>query len=439
MEWTSLSLKEKLQLSGACLFLVTMPYSREINQVCMVLFLLTCAIGWNKEIWVQNRKTILIFISIYLVAIFSGLYDPNKLEAYKKLELQSTLLLVPLLLGASYRPTAFKTDVIKIAFITGVCSALAYLIVHFVFHMRAQHLPVSAWLRKEYLNHHYSDPIGIHAGFFSVYVSLCLLALTLYLMKARRFLLKTVLTLLIILCLVSLFLLTSRSVLIMTFLCLAGMTPAVFKRLKWYFGVPAGIAICAILYFFVTKSVYFEQRFTGELNQDIKLKELTRAVEDHQSPEKQDILKNDGARIERWVASWQLIKARPLLGYGTGEEKPELFRKYKEMGLTVSLDEHYDSHNQFLSFTIKSGALGLIAFVGMLIYSWVQAIKRKSFLYISFLLLVTGTCLIDTMLEVNKGIFFFAFFNIFFYLSVTPRPGSRGTGAHQPAMLKALP
>jgi O-antigen ligase len=219
------------------------------------------------------------------------------------------------------------------------------------------------------------------------------------------------------LCLISLFLLTSRSVLILTFGCLLCLIPFVLKRVNWYVGATVGLAVVGLIYFFMTRSNYFEERFTDELNKDVKLSQLTHAVEDHSGDLKDSILKNDGTRIERWVASMELIRKRPLLGYGAGQEKPQLWKKYEEMGLTVSLEQHYDSHNQFISYTITSGVPGLVAFVALLVFAFIHAFRARSFLYITFLILVTGTCLIDTFLEVNKGVFFFAFFNIFLYMT----------------------
>jgi len=420
MEWKGLNIKEKSQLVAAFLFLVTLPYHREVNQCFMGLFLFSCVWCINKISWRDNKKAILIFISVYLAALISTIYDPGRDSAYKVLEIQLSLLLVPLLFGASYRRTVFKDNIIKIAFITGTCSALLYLLVYFIVHMRSLHLPVAAWLKEEYLNHHYSKPIDIHAGFFSCYVSLCFFMLVIYLTKVRYWITKMLLLLLILLCVVSLFLLTSRSVIILTFISLLCMLVSGIRRVKWYFSVTAGLATVLLLYFFATRSNYFEERFTDKLDQDVKFSELNKTLENGRSVPMDSLLKNDGSRIERWVAAIELIKKRPLLGYGTGEEKPQLYRQYREMGLTVTLEQRYDSHNQFLAFAIKSGVLGFLSFTGMLLFAFVHAIRHRNYLYISFLLLSTGVSFVDNYLEVNKGIFFFAFFNIFLFMNSGP-------------------
>jgi O-antigen ligase len=135
------------------------------------------------------------------------------------------------------------------------------------------------------------------------------------------------------------------------------------------------------------------------------------------------------------VAAVELIRKRPLQGYGTGEEKPQLYRQYRQMGLTVTLEQRYDSHNQFMAFAIKSGVLGLLSFIVMLAFAFAYAIRHRNYLYISFLLISTGISLIDNFLEVNKGIFFFSFFNIFLFIA--SRPVRKPTSAAKP-VLKAV-
>ena len=132
------------------------------------------------------------------------------------------------------------------------------------------------------------------------------------------------------------------------------------------------------------------------------------------------IIRNDGARIERWVAAWKLIEKNPWIGYGTGQEKRVLFEKYGEMGLTTTLEQGYDSHNQFIAFTLQSGIFGLLAFIAMMLYGFYLSLKGRNYIYFSFLFVITGICTIDNFLEVNKGIFFFTFFNAFFFLSIAP-------------------
>jgi len=89
-------------------------------------------------------------------------------------------------------------------------------------------------------------------------------------------------------------------------------------------------------------------------------------------------------------------------------------KKYKKYNLQNAIVNNYDSHNQYLAYGIKGGVFGLVFFLIAVFYSLSIAIKNKSFIYLSFILLFAISCLTEDVLESNKGIFFFAFFNTFF-------------------------
>ena len=96
MELSTYSLKEKLQLAGAVLFVATLPFLREVNQVFMVFFIFTCIISWDTKKFNKQKKNILFFTSVYGVTLLSSLYSTDFASAYSTLEIQSTLLFVPL-------------------------------------------------------------------------------------------------------------------------------------------------------------------------------------------------------------------------------------------------------------------------------------------------------------------------------------------------------
>jgi O-antigen ligase len=119
-------------------------------------------------------------------------------------------------------------------------------------------------------------------------------------------------------------------------------------------------------------------------------------------------------RADRWYCAIELIKEKPLLGYGTGTEKDVLMQKYKKYNLQNAVVNHYDAHNQYLAFAIKGGIFGLIFFIIAIGYAIYLALASRNFLYLSFITLFAIACMTENVLESNKGIFFFAFFNTLF-------------------------
>jgi O-antigen ligase len=122
-------------------------------------------------------------------------------------------------------------------------------------------------------------------------------------------------------------------------------------------------------------------------------------------------------RMERWNLEWQLIKQSPLIGYGGGSETSVLKEKYFEQKFYRSYLFELNAHNQYFSFLIKSGVIGLLVYLYFLFFGFSTAIKKKDFLLLAFLILIAVVSVSENILDVNKGIFFYSFFSSLFLLS----------------------
>jgi O-antigen ligase len=76
-----------------------------------------------------------------------------------------------------------------------------------------------------------------------------------------------------------------------------------------------------------------------------------------------------------------------------------------------------NAHNQYLSFTINSGVIGLVIYLTTIGWGFWQSIKKKDIILLSFLTLVTVVSFSEDLLDVNKGIFIYAFFFPFLIMS----------------------
>ena len=121
--------------------------------------------------------------------------------------------------------------------------------------------------------------------------------------------------------------------------------------------------------------------------------------------------------MARWSLELELIEKFPFTGYGTGSEKDILKEKYFENKFYLSYLLELNAHNQYLSFLINTGIAGLCVYMYVLYFGFEQAIKRKDFLLLSFMIIITVVSVSENILDVNKGILFYAFFYSFFLLS----------------------
>jgi len=76
-----------------------------------------------------------------------------------------------------------------------------------------------------------------------------------------------------------------------------------------------------------------------------------------------------------------------------------------------------NSHNQYFSFLVKSGAWGLLVYLLTLAYGFKTAIKKKDVVFISFMLLIAIVSLSENVLDADKGVMFYSLFFAFLMFS----------------------
>lgn len=124
-------------------------------------------------------------------------------------------------------------------------------------------------------------------------------------------------------------------------------------------------------------------------------------------------------RMEAWKASIRQIACHPLFGVGTGDVKDVFLEELQQTGSPID-GILVRSHNQYLSFAIAFGWVGLAVCLFSLLYPPIATRKRRARnpLYLAFLLIFLLSMLTDDPLERQDGVTLFAFFNsLFLFLS----------------------
>lgn len=112
-----------------------------------------------------------------------------------------------------------------------------------------------------------------------------------------------------------------------------------------------------------------------------------------------------------WGTAWELFKAQPWSGTGTGDIKDELVAVYNAKGYTGAAERRLNAHNQYLQSAACLGVLALAALLAMVLVPLAFGRPRDPLL-ILFLLLVALNWLVESMLEVQAGAVFFAVFAV---------------------------
>ena len=124
------------------------------------------------------------------------------------------------------------------------------------------------------------------------------------------------------------------------------------------------------------------------------------------------------ARILVWQSSLEIIRENLLFGVGTGDVEPELMKVYKKNDIQFAMDENLNAHNQYLQTYLALGIPGFAFLLACLAIPAWFAFRRKHLLYLAFLSIFAFNILVESMLERQAGVVFYAFLNSFlFYYS----------------------
>jgi O-antigen ligase len=402
------SIENKITFFHLAAFLTMLPFDRFYSQIVLVSLIIHALIHCRRSNLANifNFRTVAL-ASVFIVNLIGIIYSTDRQQALKDLEVQLAILLVPIIF--SMVALDFKRYGIRLlTFFSIVCVfAIIYLYGDAIHIIVYNHLPLNSLLTPAFINHNFSAPIGMHATYFSMYVTLSI-SVMLYLFLTtvdRRSRIVIFISLGILM--LGLLQLASRSVLIATIIIIAIgfplFLPGLARKIKYILPM---LLMVLLAVFAITRIDVFKKRYIAEFKQDLSMNSF-----------KNDFLE---PRIARWRCAIKLIGQAPLVGHGSGSETRLLKDAYFDNKLYISYLESLNTHNQYLSLLLKNGVWGLLLFLLTLVWGFALAWYNKDVLFLAFLVLISVVCFSENVLNVNKGIFFYAFFFAFFVYSGKP-------------------
>jgi O-antigen ligase len=142
------------------------------------------------------------------------------------------------------------------------------------------------------------------------------------------------------------------------------------------------------------------------------------------------------SRLARWSVVIELIGKARVIGYGAGSEIGLLQEGFFNNKLYNSYLNRLNAHSQYLSFLLKSGIIGLFIYIATLAFGFNISFRQKDLLFFTFMALIAIISLSENLLDVDKGISFYAFFFAFFIFS-NEWPETHTVSAKTSASLKS--
>lgn len=116
-------------------------------------------------------------------------------------------------------------------------------------------------------------------------------------------------------------------------------------------------------------------------------------------------------RIMIWRNVGELISARPVLGYTSGDYCYHVLKeKHNESGFGKGYRQRLNAHNQFLESQLALGIAGSVSLLTIYFFICRIAIKRKEKLLFHFLIICILFSLVESIFQSQGGVMFFGFF-----------------------------
>lgn len=331
----------------------------------------------KKELLLQNKLPLLLFSSLFWVPILGAIYTTNLEAAVEELQLKLPFLVFPVIL-LTVRLKDCRPFILN-NFVLGLLAA-SFLALAKVGYFRINNLGNYFYYSK------FSEFLDKHTTYFSLFIVICLLWLLWQFMhrKANKFLLIIgALVLLYIFYLLS----VRISIIALTvgaLIIILSAIAAVWKRVLLIITIPV---LLGSVYF----TPYFQKRFEPSTTETTQISDME-------------------FRELHWKSVLETIAQNNLLiGYGTRSHRDYLYNKYKEYGLTSAYKEGYNAHNQYLEVFLEFGLLGLVIFLGLILYlMWVFK-KNRDYFALSILFVFLVYMLTESIFQRHSGVVIFSF------------------------------
>lgn len=348
----------------------------------------------------SNWKVILLFSAIYLFHILAMAYTDNLGRGLNDLEQKFSLLLFPLMIG-SVRPFSSKERFgVLLAFVAGTFLSL----VDSFFGSATAYQDtgdVMQFYMSNFSSQHHPSYVAMYVNFAVAFVLIGLFSNRL----ANRW--RWVGWTFVAICALVLVFPASKMgfinflVLVLFMLFYAYKTDRLLHR-NTLFLMLVGIGFLGMLKYDPIASR--------------RLSEAARATATDQLDPVKKQTDSSIARMHTWRIGLQLIAAHPF-GVGTGDIADVLVENYRSEGLDDLAEAELNPHNSFIQIAIAQGIPALMVFLFSLGYAFWKSVRQPDWLYAFFLISIALNFMVESMLEKQSGVIFFAFFNAFLFFS----------------------
>ena len=392
------------------LLLLSLPYNLFYSHLFLIGLAMHTIVQIRKsDIKPVFTKATFALTAVFFITLITLIYTTNKPQGFTELGRQVTILLLPLIFCFNTLDLKKYQHNLLLIFSTGCVIAIVYLFLQALYTIKYYHLPIKALASQSFTNHNFSEPLEIHATFFSMQIGIALIYFVYRFITQERGGLKIFYLFCCLLLAVGIVQLSSKSVFIALLLSVNVAVPLFLLQgaiRKKFIMATASLSLLIIAGIFTADA--FKERYVTELKKDLS-KSTDAELTD--------------PRLARWGVAIQVAAQSPVIGHGAGTEIGLLQEPFFNHQFYRSYLAGLNAHNQFISFFIKSGLAGVLVYLFTLVFGFRTAILKRDLLLLTFMLIITCVSFSENFLDVDKGIFFYAvFFSLLMFSSLRQLP-----------------
>jgi O-antigen ligase len=379
------------------------PWHERVSGIMITLLVIHWL--WDRDL-IEKIKSIKLvpftllcwsFFLLHLLGLLHSNYIPEGLQS---IEVKMSFFILPLLFSTEHHLTAMRRQYLEVAFVLSCILSFIYCIIHaFIVHPS---VPLSAIFHRMTI----SEAI-MHPGYYSNYFAFALVIMSFRLLnKTKKTIQEISLYVFAILFLLfALLILISKTAILFLFLFLffylwetTFFLKNVLYRMIGFAGV---IAVVSLLLVSIPRVKYRIDETINNLN--------------HMEKAEVTFSNSTGSRKVAWGLEWQMIKQKPIIGFGTGAANPLLLQSFKDNGYENLAMNNMHTHNQVLHTWLDLGLIGVLLLIVILgLSGYLFLLLRKDNLGLWMIVLIIANILTDDILEIQAGIVFFMFFWILY-------------------------
>ena len=387
----------KINLYSLYALAFALPFYKKATPILIIVFLVTSLINGNYR-FKNKGKNILLFTVLYVAYLIGLLYSENLKYGLSDMETKLSIFIFPIAFFISKIDFKAILDNVLKWFVIGLTISCIICLGEGIYQFVISGNESELFYSKLSIFH--------HASYYSMYVNLGLIIVYYQYFKKESLIkldgVKMVL-LSVFLSIVILLLSSKMGIISMLITQLAVVIYWVVKY-KSYFK-----SLLVILVFIAGIAITYSSSYTFKVRMD----EFITTLKSDEASKKS----TTGVRIYAWQTAIDLIKEKPLIGYGTGDVKNVLIDEYIKKDLTVLAKKELNPHNQFLQTAIALGCIGFLILILIFVLPLIHSIKRQFYIYAFFIGLFLLNNLTESMLETQSGVIFYGFFNALFFVS----------------------